>query len=106
MFKTKIECLKEFGLEKPYWSKEHNLLNSAPNTFEENEKFPLLRYQRPLELNFLPFILLKKSLSRGTSSVAQWLGLRAPSAGGPGSIPGWGSRSHMHATTKEPTCHK
>ena len=40
----------------------------------------------------------------GTSLVAQWLGLSAPNAGGPGSIPGRGTRSHMHATTKEPTC--
>ena len=47
----------------------------------------------------------------GMSLVAQWLRLRAPSAGGPGSIPGRGTRSHMHAatksshaTTKEPTC--
>ena len=41
---------------------------------------------------------------------AQWLRLRAPSAGGLGSIPGQETRSHMHATTmsshattKEPT---
>ena len=41
--------------------------------------------------------------------MAQWLRLRAPNAGGPGSIPGQGTRSHMHAaakslhaTTKEP----
>ena len=37
---------------------------------------------------------------RGTSLVAQWLRLYAPNAGGPGSIPGQGTRSHMHATTK------
>ena len=47
----------------------------------------------------------------GTSLVAQWLRLHAPNAGGPGSIPGQGTRSNMHAaaksshaTTKEPTC--
>ena len=47
----------------------------------------------------------------GTSLVAQWLRLRAPNAGGPSSIPGQGTRSHMHATTKssnattkEPAC--
>ncbi|TEA37248.1 hypothetical protein DBR06_SOUSAS10010025, partial [Sousa chinensis] len=45
------------------------------------------------------------------SLVMQWLRLRTPSAGGPGSIAGQGTRSHMHATTKsshattkEPTC--
>ena len=36
----------------------------------------------------------------GTSLVVQWLRLRAPNAGGPGSIPGQETRSHMHATTK------
>ena len=42
--------------------------------------------------------------------MAQWLGLRAPSAGGPGLIASQGTRSHthaatmsLHATTKEPT---
>ena len=48
----------------------------------------------------------------GTSLVAQRLRARTPNAGGPGSIPGQGTRSHMHAstkslhaTTKEPMCH-
>ena len=47
----------------------------------------------------------------GTSLVVQWLRLRAPNAGDLGSIPGQGTRSHMHATTKsshaatkEPAC--
>ena len=47
----------------------------------------------------------------GTYPVAQWVRLRAPNAGDPGSIPGQGTRSHMHATTtssdattKEPAC--
>ena len=39
-------------------------------------------------------------MRHGTSLVAQWLGLDAPNAGGPGLIPGQGTRSHMHATTK------
>ena len=38
----------------------------------------------------------------GTPLVAQWIRLCAPNAGGPGSIPGQGTRSHMYATTKEP----
>ena len=44
----------------------------------------------------------------GTSLVVQWLRLRALNAGGPGSIPGQGTRSHMpqlkipHATVKIP----
>ena len=32
--------------------------------------------------------------------MVQWIRLRAPNAGGPGSIPGQGTRSHMHAATK------
>ncbi|TEA23382.1 hypothetical protein DBR06_SOUSAS910043, partial [Sousa chinensis] len=36
-----------------------------------------------------------KRFTRGTSLVVQWLRLRAPSAGGPGSIPGQGTRSLM-----------
>ncbi|TEA34794.1 hypothetical protein DBR06_SOUSAS11910017, partial [Sousa chinensis] len=45
------------------------------------------------------------------SLVVQWLRLHAPNGGGPGSIPGQGTRSHTHATTKssnaatkEPAC--
>ena len=34
------------------------------------------------------------------SLVAQWLRLHAPSAGGLGSVPDQGTRSHMHGTTK------
>ena len=43
---------------------------------------------------------------RGTSLVVQWPRPHAPNAGGPGSIPGQGARSHMqqlkkpHTTTK------
>ena len=47
----------------------------------------------------------------GTSLVAHWLRLHAPNSAGPGLIPGQGTRSHMHATTKslhattkEPIC--
>ena len=36
-----------------------------------------------------------KSWIVGTSLVVQWLRLHAPNAGGPGSIPGQGTRSHM-----------
>ena len=53
----------------------------------------------------------KRKLHAGTSLVAQWLRLCAPNAGGPGLIPGQGTRSHvhvatesLHATTKKPVC--
>ena len=48
---------------------------------------------------------------KGTSLVVQWVRLHTPNAGGLGSIPGRGTRSHMdvatkspHAATKDPTC--
>ena len=40
----------------------------------------------------------------GTSLVVQWLRLCAPSAGDPGSIPGRGTRSRVHAAAKDPAC--
>ena len=43
--------------------------------------------------------LIKKG-KEGTSLVAQWIRLCAPSAAGLGLIPGQGTRSHMHAATK------
>ena len=42
--------------------------------------------------------------SPGASLAAQWIRFRTPHAGGLGSIPGQGTRSHMHAATKEPAC--
>ena len=53
---------------------------------------------------FFPFWKTKE-VDHGTSLVAQWLRLCTPNAGGPGSIPGQGTRSHMHAETKEPASH-
>ena len=61
-----------------------------------------------------PHVETKTSLLKltGTSLVVQWLRLRAAYAGGPGSIPDQGARSHMpqlnipHAATekKDPAC--
>ena len=48
----------------------------------------------------LPSHSTLKLLFWGTSLVAQWLRLHAPNTGGPGSIPGQGTRSHMHAANK------
>ena len=39
----------------------------------------------------------------GNSLIVQWLRLHAPNAGGPGSIPGQRTRSHM-PPTKDPVC--
>ena len=46
------------------------------------------------------YVINKSLIFLGTSLVAQWLRLHTPNAGGPGSIPRQGTRSHMHATTK------
>ena len=45
-------------------------------------------------------MLVQISGGLGTSLVVQWVRLHAPSAGGLGSIPGRGTRSHMHAAAK------
>ena len=42
----------------------------------------------------------KTDIIGGTSLVVQGVRLHIPNAGGPGPIPGWGTRSYMHATTK------
>ena len=52
------------------------------------------------EFEFQDKMCSSREEQAGTSLVAQWLGLRAPNAGHPGSIPGQGTRSHMHAATK------
>ena len=36
----------------------------------------------------------------GTSLAVQWLRLHAPNAGGPGSMPGQGTRAHMPVATR------
>ena len=46
----------------------------------------------------------ESDLRGGTSLMVQWVRLRTPIAGGPGSIPGRATRSHMHAATKNPAC--
>ena len=46
------------------------------------------------------FRIYDKTEWSGTSLVVQWLGLHSPNARGPGSIPGQGTRPHMHAATK------
>ena len=50
----------------------------------------------------------KKLKGIGTSLVVQWLRHHAANAGGPGLIPGQGTRSHMlqlQILTEEPACH-
>ena len=61
-------------------------------------------------LNAAALVSIRK-VGLGTSLVAQWIRRHAPNAAGWGSIPGQGTRSHMHAasksshaTTKEPAC--
>ena len=64
----------------------------------------------PTVLSSGPSEQCSKNQRGGTSLVAQWLRLCTPSAGGPSSTPGLGTRSYMpqgrliilHATTKTP----
>ena len=74
--------------------------------FKAFSRVPLFKWK------FVGSFACKKRGWEGTSLVAQWLRLHTPNAGGPGSIPGRGTRSHTHATTKsshaatkDPACH-
>ena len=49
-------------------------------------------------------VLSKEQMIWGTSLAVQWLRLCAPNAGGPGLIPGRGTRSDM-PQLKENLCH-
>ena len=49
------------------------------------------------------FFLTNQNFILGTSLVAQWLRLHTPNAGGPGSNPGQGTRSHM-LQLEDPAC--
>ena len=73
-----------------------------------------IRCPPPFKLHDIIKISLKEQLttiSLKTSLVVPWLQPHTPNAGGPGSIPGQGTRSRMpqvkilHATTKNPACH-
>ena len=59
--------------------------------FVRKETFPALSPEMDLSQSFSFF----KEQNSGTSLVVQWLRLCAPNAGGPGSLPGQGTRSHM-----------
>ena len=48
------------------------------------------------------WLLSLRSDYPGTSLMAQWLRLHDPNAGGPGTIPGQGTRYHTHAAMKKP----
>ena len=75
-------------------------------TFPQTDvyKFNKIPIKNPTDFVCVKFNkLILKVICKGTSLVIQWLRLRAPNAGDPGSIPGQGTRSHMHAATKDPT---
>ena len=61
-----------------------------------------LLYLELTEKSFITLCLPK--VSSGTSLVVHWVRLCVPSAGGPGWIPSRGTRSRMHALTKESAC--
>ena len=54
---------------------------------------------------FPPAHITFKNRRGGTSLMVQWLQLRAPNAGGMGSIPGWGTKI-PHATQRGPKINK
>ena len=93
-------------------------IERAEEIFKEimAEKFPNLLKNINLHIQVAQQIPSKINTMRltnrhlGTSLVVQWLRLRAPNAGGPGSIPGQGTRSRMlqlrahMLQLKDPTC--
>ena len=95
--KTSLRHPKDNLWLLPYMAKE------ALQMWLECEDYPELS---GWEQNVIARVLIRGS--QGTSLVVQWLRPCAPSAGGPGSIPGQGIRSHMPqlqiscGTTKTP----
>ena len=57
-------------------------------------KCPQFLWMLSMEVILCADIIYKNDIHE-TSLVVQWLGLCAPNAGDPGSIPGQGTRSHM-----------
>ena len=51
--------------------------------------------QRQIAYDIADTVQSKIWYKQGTSSVAQWLSLHTPNAGGSGPIPGQGTRPHM-----------
>ena len=85
-------------LEIKGWAKIHEVnaheKKSRTSLFVSHEdKFKAKSIKQDTDVHF-------KMMKVGTSLVAQWIGLCAPNAGSPGSIPGQGS--HVHAATRSP----
>ena len=73
---------------KPYHSPSQDGWGAAVKRAEEQPA-------QPLHQAHLSALWQKKSRNRGTSLVIQWMKLCPPSAGYLGSIPDWGTRSHV-----------
>ena len=73
-----------------------------PKSVELNTSVPFVCVITPLLESSIILLLSELETTFGTSLVMQWIGLHTPSAGGPGSIPSQGTRSHIHAATESP----
>ena len=83
-----------------YWINSYKLCNTLLNLmltiwffWVSANLFNLDSFETDMLL--LPSHIRSKKEEPGTSLVVQWLRLPALNAGGPGSIPGQGTRSHM-----------
>ena len=89
---------KGYGLDQKFVTSDHKKGVTAPfeNLMTAVSRLSLDRYHIPYKLTETVNDPLPKSQEHGgTSLVVQRLRLRAPNAGGPGSNPGQGTRSHM-----------
>ena len=91
--------------------KEKIMSQLIQKPFHFGFEIPSMMYCELIRVFLNSVEIIHKNTMGGTSLVVQWLRLHVPKAGGPGSIPGQGTRSYMHAATrssqaatKEPAC--
>ena len=84
------------GLPGSSAGKESAFNAEDPGLISGSERFPGEGIGYPLQYSQASLVAqMVKNPPAGTSLVVQWLRPCAPNAGGPGSIPGQGTRSHV-----------
>ena len=99
-----------FLITGPQWSKqslkkrerERNVYRKEFKTGVQTKNMNVERNHKMWYIHTMRLLSPWKEWSTGTSTVVQSLRLHFPNAGGPGSIPGWGTGSHT--ATKDSAC--